>query len=261
MDPKATSEAAAPAAQEKGARGVPAGTNPPAPSGTPAPAVQEQTPSGASQIDIDQILQNPEVAEHIRRRAQGEADKRIHNAQMQYEEQQRAERERQQREASYQALETLDDEELGRQRRREIEVERQSEAWLAAQAPQVQRQILDVQRQNAQQFVESWLAAVPEKKAREEIRQQLEQGKYAEPPDFTKACAEARDAHQQAKLEERIRKEAHEASHKDATARLAGTAVPDLASGQPVGGGETYRNPQERIAAGIAKRMAEMQGG
>jgi len=243
MAPKATSEATQATAQEPVAQVQPATT--PASEAPPA-TVQELPPSGttpaetaAPEIDIEAVLSHPKLQERLeaeRRKFQSQKDREVQQERLRIyqeaQEQLRLERERQHTAA-------MDNEDYG--------------AWVREQDQKEQERADDRRKfdQQRQQWIainnEAALSIVKDAKAREALEQRNNAGEFKTYPDFVAAAHEIQAAVVAERAGDKRAREAREAAEKGATARLAGTAAPDLATGQPTGSTPTFKKPIDRM--------------
>ena len=240
MAPKATSEATQATAQEAVTPSVTA------PSEAPPATVQELPPSGttpaetaAPEIDIDALMDHPRVKERFeadRRRLQSIKDREVQQERLRIyqeaQEQLRLERERQHTAA-------MDNEDYG--------------AWVREQDQKEQERADDRRKfdQQRQQWIainnEAALSIVKDAKAREALEQRNNAGEFKTYPDFVAAAHEIQAAVMAERAGDKRAREAREAAEKGATARLAGTAAPDLATGQPTGSTPSFKKPIDRM--------------
>ena len=258
MLPEATSEAPTAQVQEPVADATEA-------SEAQAPAAQEQTPSAqpapaaAPEPDIDALLDHPRVKERLekeRARLQSIKDREVHQARMQAQQQAQEQLRLMQEQ---QRASQMDDEEYGRWRR-EQEAE---QAKLAAYFAQQQQQFEQARQQWNLRVYNAGLALIKDEKARAAMAERA-----AEFPDegaFLEACAEAqRDADVTREGEKKARA-AREAALKDAAAKQAEQAIPDLGSGLPIDIGKKYPNTShgraQMLADGWQEEIARKKGG
>ena len=196
---------------------------------------EEQKPS----IDIDTILNRPEVAEQIRRRVQSEADKRLVRYQQQLEARRKAEEQRRR-------MEQMDDEDYGAFVRQQQQME-----GYATQ--RTQQRLAETYGKLTEQVLES----VKDEALREQLAKRNEADEFESFDAFLNARDEAVLEAEKQKMASSLEKQIREAVQKELKAQEAEQArAPVLGSGLPTTQLDIKSmTPDQLIAAGLASRQ------